>query len=35
VTLAAALLGTFSSSIRSVPPLEQLTTAGASPEAAG
>jgi hypothetical protein len=35
VTLTAAVLGSFSSSIRSAPRLDELTTAAASPEAAG
>jgi hypothetical protein len=35
VTLTAAVLGTFSSSIRSAPRLDELTTAGASRGAAG
>jgi transmembrane secretion effector len=35
VTLTAAVLGTFSSSIRSAPRLDELTTARASPEASG
>jgi hypothetical protein len=35
VTLTAAVVGTFSSSIRGAPPLDELTTAGASRGAAG
>jgi hypothetical protein len=35
VTLTAAVIGTFSSSIRGAPPLDELTTAGASRGAAG
>jgi hypothetical protein len=34
-TLAAAVVGTFSSSIRSAPPLEDLVTPAASPAEAG